>query len=133
MGDQPPPYGQPPPYDASSPYGQPPPYGASSPYGHPQPFSGYLGPRNEGMAVAALVLAIASFPLTFACGVGFITATVALVLAGQAERKIRGASGALTGEGMVRAARILSWIYLGLTVVVLIIVLLALFVGALGS
>lgn len=112
---------------------QEPPYGGSYPYGYPQQVPGYVGPHNEGIAVAALVLAIGSFPLTFACGVGFVTAIVALVLAGQADRKIREANGALTGEGMVRAARILSWIYLGLTVLVLIVVLLALFVGALGS
>jgi hypothetical protein len=142
VSDQEPPYATPPPPGQEPPPGPPPwagpppasgqpPY-AGYPYGYPQP-PGHPGPRNEGTAVAAFVLAIASFPLTFACGVGFITAVVALVLSTQAERKIREANGALTGEGLARAARIMSWVYLGLAALGLSVVVLALFVGALGS
>ncbi len=83
-------------------YGVPPP-GWSQP-GYP---GGYYAPVTDSKAVTALVLAIVSFVL---CPV--IPAIVAIVLAGQAARSIRASGGRLHGEGLVTAARIVSWINL---------------------
>lgn len=75
------------------------------------------------MAVVALILAIASFVVC-----PFIPAVVALVVAGKAEQYIRASGGRSTGEGMARAARIVAWVNIGLTVLMVVIV--ALFAGA---
>jgi hypothetical protein len=75
----------------------PPGYGGS-PWGPPPYPAGQ--PRTEGLAVAALVLAIVSFP------VPVVPAIAALVLAAMAARRIREApEGSLGGRGLVTAAR----------------------------
>ena len=61
------------------------------------------------------MLSIASFPLLSVCGIGLIAAIVSLALCPSARRKIERSGGALTGEGMLTAAKILSWINIGLT------------------
>ena len=75
-------------------YGPPPGYG----YGYPAP------PATEGNAIAALILAIASF---LVCPI--IPAIIALVLAGSAKRNIVASGGAKQGLGMVTAAKIVAW------------------------
>ena len=96
-GDGPPPgYGQ-----------QPPPGWSGPPPGYP-PY-GYYAPQTEGKAIGALVAAIIAFVFC-----PLIPAIVALVLAGQAEQSIRASGGRLTGDGLVTAARWISWIHLGL-------------------
>jgi hypothetical protein len=127
---QPPP-GQPPP---GQPYTQPPypPYGQPGPgqpgYGAPpyqaygQPaYGGYpVGRQTEGYAIAALVLAIASFVLC-----PLIPAIVALVFCGTATRNIQQSGGAKEGEGLVKAAQIIAWLNVGVVIlgVILIVVL----------
>jgi hypothetical protein len=61
------------------------------------------------MAVAALVCSIASWVL---CPI--VLAVVALALAHGAGNKIDASEGRLGGQGMVRAAQIVSWIHIGL-------------------
>ncbi len=78
--------------------------------GYPSP--GYYPPvarRTEGMAIAALVLAIVSFVV---CPV--IPAIVALAMVPSARRNIEASGGALEGLGLLTAAKIVSWINLGL-------------------
>jgi len=114
----PPSYGQsdPPPYSSPS-YGQPPygqqqqpPYGqppyAQQPYGY-QPYG--PPPQTEGSAVGALVASIISWVL---CPI--IPAIVALALVPGAKRKIEGSGGRLTGEGLLTAAKWISWINIAL-------------------
>jgi hypothetical protein len=133
-------YGQPDygaPQYPSGPYGQPP-YGqyGQSPYG-PGPYggpaggygaSGYPGGyafapvQTSGRATTVLVLGIASLPLLVMCGVGIIPAIVALAMSGAAKREIDSSAGRLTGLGMVRAGRILSWIAVGLFIVGVLLV-----------
>lgn len=74
-------------------WGPPPPQG---------PHAGFLPPRTEGMAVWALVCAIVTFVIPLVPGI------IALVLAAQAARAIRQGGGALTGRGLVTAARIVA-------------------------
>lgn len=83
------------------------PYG-TQPYPYPYPLP---APRTSGSAIAALVLAIASFVV---CPV--IAAIVALVLAASANREIRESGGWISGEGLVTAAKVIAWIHLALVI-----------------
>ena len=114
----PPPYGTPPPPPPAYGYGQQQPYG----------YSGYQQPETESQAVVALVLAIASFAV---CPV--IPAVVALVLANNADASIQASGGRKTGEGLTKAARIISWINIGLFVAVLVFVILIAVLAAASS
>ena len=118
----------PPPPGGQDPYGQQPSYGTPPPppaYGYGQQpygygYGGYQAQETESSAVVALVLAIASFVV---CPV--IPAIVALVLANNADTAIQASGGRKTGEGLTKAARIVSWINIGIFVggLVLLIVL----------
>ena len=118
----PPGYGAPPAgYGAPPGYGPPPgyaPYGYA-PYGQPVK-------QTESKAVVALVLSIVSW---VACP--FVPAIAALIVAADADRKIKASGGYLEGEGLVKASRIISWIHLGLCALALVIFLIA--VVAVGS
>jgi hypothetical protein len=67
-----------------------------------------------------LVLGILSLVLSFGC-IGFALAIVALVMAPGAAREIRDSGGQLTGEGQLKAGKIMSWISLGLAAVGIVI------------
>jgi hypothetical protein len=94
-------------------YGQSPPpgYGQSPPpYGYPYP------QQNAPDAVIALVASLLSFVI---CPI--IPAIVALVYAGRATTAIAASGGALGGQSMVTAAKIISWIHLVLVVLGVIV------------
>ena len=97
-----PPYGQPPapPYAQGPPlgYGQPPTWGQQQPYGYPMPA------QTEGTAIGALIASILSWMF---CPV--IPAIVALAMIPSAKRKIDESQGRLTGEGLLTAAKWVSW------------------------
>jgi putative exporter of polyketide antibiotics len=76
------------------------------------------GPRSEGLAVAALVVAIVG---VFVCGV--FAGVVALVLASQAQKKINASNGQLTGTGMVTAARVIAIIAIALSLLVFAVII----------
>ena len=97
----------------------PPPYGYQQ---QPPAYSAAPRTQTDGTAITALVLAIASFPLAFICGIGVIAAIVSLALCPSARRKIEGSGGALTGESMLTAAKIVAWINIGLTALVLVFI-----------
>ncbi|HUS61795.1 MAG TPA: DUF4190 domain-containing protein, partial [Acidimicrobiales bacterium] len=82
------------------------------------PPAGYPTAPNEGTATAALVVAICQYVV---CPVVPLLAPVALVLASNASRKIKASGGRLQGEGMAKAARIMSWIYLALAAIVVLL------------
>jgi peptidoglycan/LPS O-acetylase OafA/YrhL len=111
------------PYTPPPGYGQNPPpgYGQAPPYGYPYP------QQNSQEAVIALVAALLSFVI---CPV--IPAIVALVYAGRASRTIAASGGALGGQSMVTAAKIIAWVHLVL-VVVGVLVFLAVVVSLTGS
>ena len=114
------PYGQP---AQPGPYGQPgyPPHGG--------PYGPYGGPpvATSSKATTVMVLGIVSLVMLFTCGLGFVTAVIALVMAPGARREIAGSGGRLTGESQVRAGTVLSWVTLGLTA--LAVVALAVVIG----
>ena len=93
-------------------------------YGGEQPPDGYAPqPRMDGTAITVLVLAIASF------GTCAITAIVALVMAPRAQRNIDSSGGNLMGEGLVRAGRVISWINVGMTGALLLVLAVSVIVG----
>jgi hypothetical protein len=129
QGAAPSPYNQPP-------YSQPPysqPYGAPGAYGQPYgaPVAGYrTAPTTSGRATAVLELGISSLVLLFMCGLGLVTAIVALVMAPGAKRDIKDSQGRLTGLGMVKGGVVCSWIAIALVVLFAAVLVLLLAVGA---
>lgn len=121
MTDQGQGWGQGPQGPAGSPGPAPPP--PSYQYGP----GGYAPPQTDGMAIAALVVAICSFVVF-----PIIPAIIALVLASSSNKKIAESGGRLTGQSLNKVATILSWINIGLAVVgaVLAIILIAAFAGS---
>lgn len=126
-------FGQP-----GQPYGQQwgqqpsqPPYqpGPPAPYGQPGygPYPSFGQPATSSKATTVLVLGIVSLVLMFTCGLGFVTAIIALVMAPGAKKEIAWSGGRLTGESQIRTGSILSWVTLGLTA--LAAVLIAVFIG----
>lgn len=125
------PYGAPPPGYGPPPgqWGPPPGWGGYPPgQGYPSPGYGYPPvPRNSERAVWVMATGIASLVALFTCCLGFVPAIVSLCLAPGAKREIAASQRALSGEGMVKAGVICSWVTIGLTVlfIVLFVFLLA--------
>jgi len=69
-------------------------------------------PPAEGTAIAALILAIASFVV---CPI--VPAIVALVLVTVARRNIAAAGGGLGGENLCQIATVVAWVNIGLFLV----------------
>jgi len=105
------PQGYPPPaWPAQQGWGQQPGYG---------PGYGYLPQETEQTAVWALVLSIASWLV-----LPVVLAIVALVLASGAKRNIAASGGYKSGEGLVTASKVISWINIGFFGLLLAFVLL---------
>lgn len=101
-------------------YGPPPGYGPGGGWGG--------GPQQtDAKAIVALVLAIGSFVV-----LPFLPAVAALFVASSSRRDIDAAGGRLTGAGLVTAARVISWVNIGLCIagVVLIVAAFGLFATA---
>jgi hypothetical protein len=79
-------------------------------------------------AVVALILAIASWAI---CPI--IAAIVALIFAGQAAKEIRAGQGAVGGQGLVTAARIIAWIHIGVIGAFIVIFLIILIIAAIAG
>lgn len=109
----------------AAPQGPPPAgYGPPSSGWAQQPPQQWAGaPQTDSKAIVALVFAILSFVF-----IPVLLAIVALVLARSSKRDIVASGGRLGGESLVTAARIISWINIGLAALVVVLVLLALLV-----
>ena len=111
-------YTAPPAYPAAYPAegsgaGYPPPAYPAYP---PAPAAAPAGPQTSSNAIIALILAIVSWAV---CPV--IPAIVALVLAGSAAKEIAASGGRIQGAGLVTAARIVSWVNIGLWAAILVV------------
>ena len=73
-------------------------------------------PQTSSNAIIALILAIVSWAV---CPI--IPAIVALVLASSAAKEIAASGGRIQGGGLVTAARIVSWVNIGLWAAVLVV------------
>jgi hypothetical protein len=115
---QPPPsYGQPGGDQQPPGYGPPEPQPSSQQSGYGQPGYGYPpGPHTEGLATAALVIAIVGFFVCLPVG-----AVVALVMANNATRRIEASGGRLTGLDQARAARIIAIVELVLVGILVVV------------
>lgn len=113
-GHGPPGYGPPPPGSPAAAYagGYGPPQGQGRP-GWGPPVG--AAPETSSKAIVALVLSICSFVVF-----PFVPAVVALVLARTARLEIAQSRGQLAGDGLTRAAVIVSWINIALSLVVLV-------------
>ena len=98
----------------------PPPAAPPAPYGGPMPL------QQSSNAIIALVLSIISWVV---CPI--IASIVALVYASKADAEIAANPGRITGQGMSTAAKIISWINIGVTVAGVIIAVI--FVGILAA
>lgn len=85
--------------------------------GHPR---GGVGPavarRNEGRAVASLILGIAGLVVC-----PLVPSILAIIFGNQAREKIR-ADPSLEGEGMAKAGVILGWVGIGLSILIGLII-----------
>lgn len=97
---------------------QPPP---SPPNGGPvgQPYPPPSGSGTNGLAIAALVLGILGF-IAYA-----IPAILALIFGYRAKGQIDASGGAQGGRGMAVAGIVLGWIWIGIYLVILLIVVIA--------
>ena len=85
----------------------------------PGPAYGYGGaPKTETTAIAAVVVAVVGLVL-----MPIILGVVALVLANVANKKIQESNGALTGQGLVTAARIVGIIDIVVAVIVIVVLI----------
>lgn len=106
-----------------------PPYGGYPPAGGGQYPPGYgPAPRTSNDAVIALVLSIASWVV---CPV--VLAVIALVFAGRARTEIDGSGGWVTGDGLVTASKVLSWINIGFFLAILVVIVVVLVAAAVAS
>ncbi|MCX2962760.1 DUF4190 domain-containing protein [Gordonia sp. SW 21] len=78
--------------------------------------------------MAALICGIGSF---LACP--GVLGVVAVILGNSARDEIAGSAGTQEGEGMAKAGVILGWISIALVVAALLVVLMALIIGAVAS
>jgi hydroxylaminobenzene mutase len=76
-------------------------------------------PVTSTKASAALVLSILALLLTL-CGGGWVPGLAALVLIPPAREEITASAGYLTGSGALRAAKVMSWIAVGLSAVLVV-------------
>lgn len=74
------------------------------------------GPRTSSNAIVALVLAIGSWVI---CPIA--PAIVSLIFAAMATKEINASGGSLEGQGLVTAAKIVSWINIGFWVAVIVV------------
>lgn len=94
-------------------------------YGYPPP---QPVPQTSTDAVIALVTALLSFAVC-----PLILAVVALVFASKAHRAISASNGWVTGDGLVTAAKVIAWINIAMSVLMVGFFILALVLGLLGS
>jgi hypothetical protein len=90
------------------------------------------GPQTSSSAIVALVLAIASWAVC-----PLVLAIIALVFASKADREIASSGGQVQGGGLSTAAKIVSWINIGIFVAVMVVavfvVIIAVIAGGLSQ
>ena len=90
-----------------------------------------VGPQTSSNGVVAFVLSIASWVVC-----PLVLAIVALVIASKADHEVRASNGALTGGGLITAAKIIAWVNIGVAaagaVIFVLIALFGLFASSVG-
>jgi hypothetical protein len=113
-------------------YGGPPGGGYQGNYGgynnysntyNPQPpvYTGYnIGAKTNSMAIASMVLGIASIPFLMCYGLGAIPAIIAIVLGFVSRSSIKKSGGAESGGGMALAGIVLGIVSIAIVLLILI-------------
>ena len=116
----------PPPPPPQGGYAPPPPGGYGQPqYGY-QPYP--TAPQTEGGAIGALIASILAWMF---CPV--IPAIVALVMIPGSKRKIDESGGRLTGDGLLTAAKWVSWINIAFYGLIIVGVIFLIIIGAMAG
>ena len=109
---------------------QPPSYQQPAPptYGAPQPaYYAPVGPKNDGMSIAALVCGISGLATLVLCGIGLIPAILGVVFGMIGKKKVEQSGGALQGRGMALAGAICGAVAIGLFLIWLVLVIIGAF------
>jgi len=109
---------------------QPPSYQQPAPptYGAPQPaYYAPVGPKNDGMSIAALVCGISGLATLVLCGIGLIPAILGVVFGIIGKKKVEQSGGALQGRGMALAGAICGAVAIGLFLIWLVLVIIGAF------
>lgn len=106
-------------YSPAYPPAYPPPYVQA--YGQPSGVS----PTTSSNAIVAIILAITSW---LVCPI--VPAIVALVFAARADREVRASGGTIQGGGLSTAAKVVSWINIGIFVAVMLMAIVFFIVAA---
>ncbi|GAA1087426.1 DUF4190 domain-containing protein [Tsukamurella spumae] len=127
------PYAAPPVYPGQQPFGQNaygqqqfgqqpgfPAYPGQNLPGYPAPGYGQQSTGTNGLAIAALVCGIVSFPLGCAYGLGIITAIAALIMGIIAMKQVKETG--QDGHGMALSGVILGGVYIALFVIAIVII-----------
>jgi len=97
-------------------------------YGTPQPaYYAPVGPKNDGMSIAALVCGISGLATLVLCGIGVIPAILGVVFGVIGKKKVEQSGGALQGRGMALAGAICGAVAIGLFLIWLVLVLIGAF------
>jgi hypothetical protein len=121
-GQLPPPPNQPPVYQA--PTQQPPPYQQQPPIytSAPPVYYAPVGPRFDGMSVAALVCGIVGLVLVF-CWVGIVLGVLGVVFGVLGMNRVGASGGTLQGRGLAIAGGICGAVTIAIFILLLIFVL----------
>jgi hypothetical protein len=113
---------------------QPPPPPPPGSYGGYPPGAGYPAtPRNDGMAVAALICGICAVVLWLCYAVpGLVLGPIAFFLGLSSRRRIAASGGALTGSGLALAGIITGAIGFGLAILYALVFIVFIALGVSG-
>ena len=75
-----------------------------------------VGPRNDGISIAALVCGISGLATLVLCGIGIVPAILGLIFGIIGKKKVEESGGALQGSGMALAGAICGAVAIGLFV-----------------
>ena len=97
-------------------------------YGAPQPaYNVPMGPKNDGLSIAALVCGISGLATLVLCGIGIIPAILGVIFGVIGKKKVEQSGGALQGRGMALAGAICGAVAIGLFLIWLLLVVIGAF------
>lgn len=103
---------------------QQPPQGQYPQYGQYQP----IAPKTSPMAIVGFVMALVAIPVTFLRGFGLILNLAAFIVCLIANSQIKKSNGQLTGKGLAVAGIVITSVWFGL--ILLLLIMAASIIGA---
>ena len=88
-----------------------------------------VGPKNDGMSIAALVCGISGLATLVLCGIGIVPAILGVIFGIIGKKKVEESGGTLQGRGMALAGAICGAVAIGLFLIWLLFVI----IGAINS